>query len=192
MRHDKDLALEAIEFIQMLKLTDDFYGQPFVLPKWQHDIIWDVYGTVNDDGYRQYRYAYLEVPKKNGKTTLIAGLGLKHLALDPPGGQIYCCAADREQAGLVYHAACQMIEQDEDLQEIFKITDSKKLIINKDTGTFLKVLSAEAFTKHGLNPTVVIFDESFVAYARNSIVNNRSKSVKAKFSLKQGHRLIPR
>jgi phage terminase large subunit-like protein len=159
MPHNKDLALEAIEFIQMLKLTDDFYGQPFVLPKWQHDIIWDVYGTVNDEGYRQYRYVYLEIPKKNGKTTLIAGLGLKHLALDPPGGQIYCCAADRDQAGLVYHAACQMIEQDEELQKLFKITDSKKLITNKLTGTFMKVLSAEAFTKHGLNPTVVIFDE---------------------------------
>lgn len=159
MRHDKGRALEVIEFIQILKLTDDFYGQPFVLQDWQHNILWDVYGTVNDDGYRQYRYAYLEIPKKNAKTTTIAGLGLCHLTLDPPGGQIYCCAADREQASLVYRAACQMIEQDEDLQGILKVTDSKKLIVNKDTGTFMKVLSAEAFTKHGLNPTVVIFDE---------------------------------
>ncbi len=156
---DKDRALETIEFIQMLRLTDDFYGQPFVLQDWQYQVLWDVYGTVNENGLRQYRYAYLEIPKKNAKTTTIAGLALKHLALDAPGGQIYCCAADREQAGLVYHAAYQMIEQDETLQELFKITDSKKLIVNKETGTFLKVLSAEAYTKHGLNPTVVIFDE---------------------------------
>jgi len=158
-RIDKDRALETIEFMQMLKLTDDFYGRPFVLQDWQYQVLWDVYGTINDNGLRQYRYAYLEIPKKNAKTTTIAGLALKHLALDAPGGQIYCCAADREQAGLVYHAACQMIEQDEDLQELFKITDSKKLIVNKRTGTFLKVLSAEAYTKHGINPTVVIFDE---------------------------------
>lgn len=156
---DKERALETIEFMQMLKLTDDFYGQPFVLQDWQYQVLWDVYGTVNDNGLRQYRYAYLEIPKKNAKTTTIAGLALKHLALDAPGGQIYCCAADREQAGLVYHAAYQMVEQDEDLQDLFKITDSKKLIVNKKTGTFLKVLSAEAYTKHGLNPTVVIFDE---------------------------------
>lgn len=143
----------------MLKLTDDFYGQPFVLQKWQSEVLWDVYGTVNDSGYRQYRYAYLEIPKKNAKTTTIAGIAIAHLVLDPPGGQIYCCAADRDQAGLVYHAASQMIEQDESLQEIFKVTDSKKLITNKHTGTFLKVLSAEAYTKHGINPTVVIFDE---------------------------------
>lgn len=156
---DKDRALEPIEFIQMLKLVDDFYGQPFVLQDWQHDILWNVYGTVKDNGYRQYRYAYLEIPKKNGKTTLIAGIALYHLVCDGPQGQIYCCASDREQASLVYKAAMGMIDQDEALQDLLKVTDSRKMIINKQTGTVLKVLSAEAFTKHGINPTVVIFDE---------------------------------
>lgn len=159
MPHNQERALEPIEFIQMLKLTDDFYGQPFILPKWQHEIIWDVYGTVNENGYRQYRMVYLEIPKKNGKTTLIAGLGVYHLSCDGPGGQIYCCAADRKQAELVYNAAVSMIEQNEDLQEILKITDSRKEIKNTITGTVMKVLSAEAYTKHGINPTVVIFDE---------------------------------
>lgn len=156
---DKERALEPIEFIQMLNLVDDFYGQPFVLLDWQHDIIWDVYGTVNDKGYRQYKYAYLEIPKKNGKTTLIASLALYHLVCDGPGGQIYCCAADREQASLVYRAAIGMIEQEPELEKILKVTASSKMITNKITGTTLKVLSAEAFTKHGINPTVVIFDE---------------------------------
>jgi phage terminase large subunit-like protein len=156
---DKQRALEVIEFVQLLNLTDDFYGQPLVLQNWQHKIIWDVYGTVNERGTRQYQYAYLEIPKKNGKTTMIAALGLYHLTMDAPGGQIYCCAADKEQAGLSYNAALQMIEQNEELKELCKIVDSKKLIINKQTGTFLKVLSAEAYTKHGINPTVVIFDE---------------------------------
>lgn len=159
MAHNKERAQEPIEFIQMLKLTDDFYGQPFILPKWQYEIIWDVYGTVNENSYRQYRMAYLEIPKKNGKTTLIAGLSVYHLSCDGPGGQIYCCAADRKQAELVYNAAVSMIEQNEDLQEILKITDSRKEIKNTITGTVLKVLSAEAYTKHGINPTVVIFDE---------------------------------
>jgi phage terminase large subunit-like protein len=149
----------VIEFVQLLSLTDDFYGQPLVLQDWQHNIIWDVYGTVNERGYRQYQYAYLEIPKKNGKTTLIAALGLYHLTMDAPGGQIYCCAADKEQASLSYNAAKQMIEQSEELTELCKVVDSKKMIINRQTGTFLRVLSAEAYTKHGINPTVVIFDE---------------------------------
>lgn len=159
MAHDKDKALDVIEFVQMLKLTGDFYGQPFVLLDWQYETIWDVYGTVKDDGCRQYRFAYLEIPKKNGKTETIAKLGLNHLVCDGPSGQIYCCAADKEQASLVYIAAKQTIEQDEDLAQLLKIIDSKKMIINRETGTFLRVLSAEAFTKHGINPTVVIFDE---------------------------------
>lgn len=152
-------AMETIEFIQLLNLTADFYGQPFVLQPWQTEIIGDVYGTLNERGLRQYQFAYLEIPKKNGKTTLIAALGLSHLVLDPPGGEIYCCAADIGQASLSYNAIVQMIEQDPDLEELLKITDSSKTITNTETGSFLKVLSAEAFTKHGLNPSVVIFDE---------------------------------
>lgn len=157
--HNKEKALHPIEFIQMLKLTDDFHGQPFRLLEWQYKILWDVYGTVNDSGYRQYNYAYLEIPKKNAKTTLIAALAVYHLTCDGPEGQIYCCAADKGQAMLVYKAALSMIEQDKTLTKIFKITDSKKEIKNTHTGTILKVLSAEAYTKHGINPTVVIFDE---------------------------------
>lgn len=159
MAHNKERALEVIEFVQMLNLTGDFYGQPFVLLDWQHQVLWDVYGTVTDHGYRQYRYAYLEVPKKNGKTELIAKLGLYHLTCDGPDGQIYCCAAERGQAELVYKAAVATIDQCEDLKEILKVVDSRKEIINTITGTRMKVLSAEAYSKHGLNPTVVIFDE---------------------------------
>ena len=165
--HDKDRALEPIEFIQMLKAVDDFYGQPFLLLDWQYEILWDVYGTVKSDGYRQYRYSYLEVPKKNGKTSLIAAIALYHLVCDGPGGQIYCCAADRGQAELVYKAASGMREQNSDLEDMLKLVDSKKEIKNTLTGTTLKVLSAEAYTKHGLNPTVVIFDELHAQPNRN-------------------------
>lgn len=157
--HDEQRALEPIKFIQMLHAVDDFYGQPFILLDWQYEILWNVYGTVGERGYRQYRYAYLEVPKKNGKTSLIGGLALYHLVCDPPGGQIYCCAADKEQAKLVYKAACGMMEQEPEFEGLLKVLDSVKEIKNNLTGTVMKVLSAEAYTKHGINPTVVIFDE---------------------------------
>lgn len=159
MAFSEEKAREVIEFIELLHLTDDFYGQPFILRDWQKEVISDVYGTVNEDGLRQYRSGYLEIPKKNGKTTTIAGLGLYHLMCDPPGGQIYCCAAEKEQASISYRAAKSMIEQDESLSDSLKVVDSKKEIHNKLTGSFLKVLSAESYSKHGLNPSVVIFDE---------------------------------
>ena len=159
MAYDKQRALDVIEFIEMLHHTGDFYGIKFTLLGWQQEVIESVYGTIKDNGYRQKRYAYLEVPKKNGKTELVAGISLYHLFCDGPSGQIYCCAAEKEQAGLVYKAAKQMIEQDPALEEMVKVVDSKKEIYNKYTNTFIKVLSAEAYSKHGLNPTVVIFDE---------------------------------
>lgn len=159
MTFDEAKAREVIGFIELLHLTDDFYGKPFVLQDWQKDVVREVYGTIGADGYRQYRRGYLEIPKKNGKTTLIAALGLYHLVCDPPGGQIYCCAAEKDQAGISYRTAKSMIEQDESLAEILKVVDSKKEIHNRTTGTFLKVLSAEAYSKHGLNPSIIIFDE---------------------------------
>lgn len=97
------------------------------------------------------------VPTHNSELT--AGLALYHLYNDGPSGQIYCCAAEREQASIVYRAAKQMIEQDPALGEMVRVVDSKKEIHNKYTHTYIKVLSAEAFSKHGINPTVVIFDE---------------------------------
>lgn len=156
---NEQYALDHIEFLQLLKLTGDFYGKPFVLLPWQSEIIRDVYGTVDETGKRQYKYAYLEIPKKNGKTELIASLAIDHLLNDAPSGQIYCCAAEREQASLVYIAAKQKIEQDPYLESVLNVVDSKKEIHNKNTSTFVKVLSAEAYSKHGLNPTVIIFDE---------------------------------
>lgn len=159
MSIDNKRAMEPIDFIQYLHLPDDFYGQPFTLLDWQREVLRNVYGTVKENGLRQYQYAYLEIPKKNGKTTLVGAIGLYHLICDGPGGQIYCCAAEREQAALVYRAAAQMIAQDKDLESLLRVVESKKEIHNEKTGTFMKVLSAEAYSKHGLNPTVVIFDE---------------------------------
>ena len=65
---DTKKALAVIEFVQALKHTGDFYGKPFVLLPWEIDVINAVYGTVNEDGKRQYRTGYLEIAKKNGTT----------------------------------------------------------------------------------------------------------------------------
>ena len=90
----------------------------------------------------------------------MAAVALYHLVCDGPGGQIYCCAADREPSRVVYKAASGMIEQEPEFEGILKVLDSRKEIRNKLTGSILKVLSAEAYTKHGLNPSVVILMNS--------------------------------
>jgi len=71
-------AQKAIQFIQNLTHTKGRWaGKPFVLLEWQKKILWDIFGTVKEDGYRQYRTCYIEIPKKNGKSELAAAVALK-------------------------------------------------------------------------------------------------------------------
>lgn len=154
-------ATRAVRFFELLKHTKgQFAGKSFDLLPWQKTIVQDVYGTVNAHGLRQYKYAYIEVPKKNGKSELAAGASLFHLHADGEiNGEVYGCAADREQASIVFDVAVDMIDQVPALKKITKPQLAKKRLINKKTGTFYQVLSAEAFTKHGLNLSACIFDE---------------------------------
>lgn len=163
MFFDEKKANWAIQFIEMLKHTGDFHGVPFKLLPWERQIVWDVYGTMNERKVRQYRFPYLEAPKKNGKTELVAAIGCLHLFdKTEPQGQVFGCAGDRSQAALVFNAAVEMIEQDPVLIKRVKITDSSKLITNKIVDTTYKVVSSEAYTKHGLNVSACIFDELHV------------------------------
>lgn len=161
MPFDNKKALKTIQFIELLKHTKGkFHGVPFKLLPWQHETISDVYGNINEQGLRQYQYAYLEIPKKNGKTELAAALGVYHTFADGEiKGEVYGCAADRGQASMAFDVAVDMIDQNPFLKKRCKYTASKKRLKDTVSGTFYQVLSAEAYTKHGLNASAVIFDE---------------------------------
>ena len=153
-----------VEFIQTLKLASaGFRGKPFVLQPWQKKLIGTFYGEVDKDElgyYRLYHYLYLEIPKKNGKTELTAGLGLYHLVADgEPNPQVYIVAADKDNASICFNAMRSMVEQSRWLGKLVKIRASRKEIILRDGSGLVKVLSADAETKHGYNPSCVIFDE---------------------------------
>jgi len=158
---DAKKADYVVKFFENLKHTKGkFHGQPFTLLDWEDKIVRDVYGTLRPDGYRQYQKIYVEIPKKNGKSELAAGAGLYHLFGDGEiKGEIYGCAADRSQASIVFDVAVDMIDQVPALKKRAKLNQSKRRITDKITGSYYQVLSAEAFTKHGLNPSAVIFDE---------------------------------
>jgi phage terminase large subunit-like protein len=158
---DAARAQRAVKFFESLKHTKGkFYGKPFELFPWQKSIIQDVYGTVRADGARQYKYVYLEVPKKNGKSEIVAGSALYHTFADGErNGEVYGCAADKEQASLVFDVAVDMIDQLPALKKRAKLNLSTKMITDKVSGTFYKVVSSEAYSKHGLNISACIFDE---------------------------------
>jgi phage terminase large subunit-like protein len=158
---DHEKAEHAVRFIRLLKHTKGvWYGKPFELLPWQDKIIRDVFGTVKEDGYRQYNTAYIEVPKKNGKSELAAAVALYLTCGDGEwGAEVYGCAADRQQASIVFDVAVDMVEQSPALKKRIKPVLSKKRLVYMPTGSFYQVLSSEAYTKHGFNVHGVVFDE---------------------------------
>src|SRR5215207_7583118 len=166
---DAARAQEVINFIRELTIPSGIgQGERFVLRKWQEDFVRDIY-EPQIDGRRCVRRAILSVARKNGKTALIAALALAHLVGPEQeiNGEIYSAANEREQAAIVFRVAAQMVRAEPELLAKLKIVDSTKTIVNYSNGSFYRAISAEAGTKHGLNPTVVIYDELAQAKNRN-------------------------
>jgi len=168
------------DFLSHLPTTDT--GRPFNLYPWQTEAITEFYGTLLADEntgeiYRRYQYLFMELPKKNGKSEISAGLGIFHLIGDGElNAEVYICAADKENASIVFNASLFMIRTSTWLSKMeargeLKIKESSRQInyrkrcTREDGSSYwktigvLKVLSAEAYSKHGYKPSCVIFDE---------------------------------
>ena len=132
-------------------------GQLLDLRDWQKELLNHALAR-RADGRFKHRVALIGMARKNGKSALAASAGLSALTLGGNGSEIYSCAADRDQARIVFGTARRMVELDEELSSMFTLY--KDVIEYKDKGSVYRVLSAEAYTKEGLNPSpIVIFDE---------------------------------
>jgi phage terminase large subunit-like protein len=135
-------------------------GQPFRLLPWQKYVLGEIFGRLNPDGTRQYRQAYIEIPKKNGKSTLLAGICLYCLLADgEPGAEIFGAACDREQAGIIYREMASMVRASPALSKVLEVVDSRKTIIHRSSNSLYRVLSADSFRQEGLNIHACAFDE---------------------------------
>ncbi|HSW63670.1 MAG TPA: terminase TerL endonuclease subunit [Dissulfurispiraceae bacterium] len=159
--YDKFKADRAVAFINALKHTKGIWsGQFFNLIDWQEQIVRDLFGIVKADGRRQFRTAYIEVPKKNAKSTLAAAIALLLAGGDgEESAEVYGCAGDRQQASIVFEVAADMVRMSPALTSNVKIRASSKRLIFPRTRSFYQVLSAEAYSKHGFNVHGLIFDE---------------------------------
>ena len=159
--YDKDAADFAVAFIENLCHTKGTWaGRPFQLLDWQEQIIRDLFGILKPNGYRQFNTAYVEIPKKNGKSELAAAIALLLCCGDgEERAEVYGCAADRQQASIVFEVAADMVRMCPALSKRVKILASQKRIIFNPTNSFYQVLSAEAYSKHGFNIHGVVFDE---------------------------------
>ncbi len=160
-RFDEDAADRAVTFFPrfLTHVKGEWAGRPFELDEWQRErIIRPLFGWKRADGTRRYRTVYVEVPRKNGKSNLSAGIALILLYADhEPGAEVYSAAADRDQAAIVFELAKSMVQSSPDLRAISEVY--RRSIVVPRTGSAYHVLSADVKTKHGKNASGVIFDE---------------------------------
>lgn len=160
---DEDAAQKAIDFFPALLRFFEGRTGPFELEAWQQAIVGNLFGWKRPDGTRRYREAFIFVPRKNGKTPLMAGLVLAMLIMDrEQGAQLYSAAGDRDQASLIYRHAHEMAMRQPELNKRLQAYKTTKTITYEQRGSFFKALSSESYTKHGLNASLVVVDELHV------------------------------
>lgn len=165
----KRRAARVIKFIEQLTVpSGKGQGKRFRLTDWQKDFIRAIY-EPHRDGRRVVRRAILSMARKNGKTALIAAIALAHLVGPEaiPNGEIYSAANDRDQAAIVFKFARQFVELEPELRREIDVVVSTKTMIGRKTGSIYRAVSAEAGTKHGYLPSVVIYDELAQAKSRD-------------------------
>lgn len=155
---DKKAAMRAIHFIEKLKHTKgEWAGQRFRLEPWQQFVLWNIFGWKNADGTRRFRYAYIEIARKNGKTALSAGIGLYMLFADGESRpEVYSAATVKDQAKICFSDAVEIVKAT-DLKNY--LTPFRNSIVYELKGGTMKPLSSDYGTHDGLNPSCGIIDE---------------------------------
>lgn len=157
---DLEAAIRAINFFSdcLTHVKGALAGQAIDLEPWQQAVIGNMFGWKREDGFRRYREIMVYVPRKNGKTTLASGICNYLLFCDgEPGAEIYCAAADAEQAALVFEVAKQQVLREPTLSSQAKIY--QRAIVLEQNGSFFRAISKEANTKHGYNSHGLCIDE---------------------------------
>ena len=174
-RFNTKAARAAIDFFPkyLRHVEGRLEGQPFVLAPWQEAWVANLFGwrvlDERGDVVRRYRETFGYVARKNGKTPLIAGLALLVLRLDPEKGQQnYIAAGEREQAGMLFRQCRGMLDRCDELADGCRVyggagaAGQSKSVVREADGSFLRVISADADTKHGGNTHLAIIDELHV------------------------------
>ena len=152
---------DIADFAEALcKITKDSIaghaGQDLIFRPWQRELTRQLF-AVKADGTFRHRVGLVGLPRKNGKSAWLSAVALESLVLGAQGGEIYSCAAEKEQAKIVFNTAKEMVRLHPELSEL--LTVYKDTIHNPKTGSVYRALSSDAFSKEGLNPTLVCFDE---------------------------------
>lgn len=167
---DRKAALKAFAFFSLLRHSKgEFSGQKFELSDWQAFIVWCLFGWKRADGTRRFRYAYVEVARKNGKTTFAAAIALYMMILDgEEGAEIYMAATTRGQARICWTEAKNMVGKSSALDK--KISRWSHALTMESTLSKMEPLSRDSDKLDGLNPHFAVIDE-FHAHKTDDLYN---------------------
>lgn len=155
---DLKTALIHIRFFRQLRhFKGSYAGRRFDLEDWQQFVVGSIYGWKwKESGRRRFRYAYAEIPRKNGKTTLGAGIGLIGL-MGEPGAEVYSLATKEDQARLSWDSGVQFIKDSKRLSSVLRVRT--KIVHFDKLASFWRPLGSDSKTQDGLNPSTAIIDE---------------------------------
>lgn len=163
----------AVKFLRLLRHPQSTEPRrAFQLFPWQERIVRRIYGPRHPDGTRIVRNVFLMIPRGNRKTSLAAALALLH-TIGPervPAGQVIFAASDREQAGIGFREAANIVRQDQRLIAATRIYDAhnsaKKIVFNAQDVT-LTAISSDGGAQHGKTPSFTLIDEIHVWKGRD-------------------------
>lgn len=160
-RFDEARAARICKFIELLPHTKgEWAGRLIELEPWQIFILTTVFGWVDTQERRRYKVTYLEIPRKNAKSTLSSGVGLYMLAADGEGGaEVYSAATTKDQAKIVWQDAQGMAKKSKGLQARFGVRTAAHSIYTEEGSKFLALARDQGGTLDGLNVHCGIIDE---------------------------------
>jgi phage terminase large subunit-like protein len=169
LHFDAKAARKVITFFSYLRHSKgEWANQALILEPWEEFIFGSIMGWKQADGRRRFRLAYVEVARKNGKSTDAAGLALYLLVADgEPGAEIYTAATKKDQAKIVWSEAARMRDKSPALtSRVGKYVNNLHIV---STASKLEPLGADADTLDGLNPHGVIIDELHAHKSRSVV-----------------------
>ena len=159
LTYDPIKAVKPAQFAGYLRhLKGPLAGEPVTLEPWQIFMITQIYGWIREDGRRLVRSVYIEVPRKNGKSTLCSVLALYHLLADgEASAEVYSSAITRDQARIVFGDAQAMTRGSPQLNKHLGVQRSS--IFHTKSNSKFEPLSSDAGTLEGKNPSFSVVDE---------------------------------
>ena len=161
---EPDVANRVCTFIELLPHVKGEWARKherIQLAPWQIFRLTTVFGWINQEGYRRYKTAYNEVPRKQGKSSETSGVGLYLLTADgEPGAEVYSAATNRDQAQITWRDAKRMVEKTPGLQRRFGVNTSSHTVYVEHTNSVFRPLSRDQGGNHdGLNIHGGLVDE---------------------------------